>query len=128
MKMTFAAAGDMLVQRRIHKDSDGFSDVSNHLCKADVRYINLETTLHRGEFYANQFSGGSYLRADPETLEDVKAYGFNLLSFANNHSMDFDRGGLMATKQAVDAAGKDLASELEISLQAIAKAKETAND
>ena len=104
MKMTFAAAGDMLVQRRIHKDSDGFSDVRNHLCKADVRYINLETTLHRGEFYANQFSGGSYLRADPETLEDVKAYGFNLLSFANNHSMDFDRGGLMATKQAVDAA------------------------
>ena len=105
MKMTFAAAGDMLVQRRIHRSSDGFSDVRNYLSKADVRYINLETTLHRGEFYANQFSGGSYLRADPETLEDVKAYGFNMLSFANNHSMDFDRGGLMATKQAVDRAG-----------------------
>ena len=105
MKMTFAAAGDMLVQRRIHKESDGFAEVSAHLCKADARYINLETTLHRGEFYGNQFSGGSYLRADPETLEDVKNYGFNLLSFANNHSMDFDRGGLMATKRAVDAAG-----------------------
>lgn len=105
MKMTFTAVGDMLVQRRIHRDSDGFSDVSDHLCKADVRYVNLETTLHRGEFYANQFSGGSYLRADPETLEDIKNYGFNLLSFANNHSMDFDRGGLIATKQAVDAAG-----------------------
>lgn len=105
MKMTFAAAGDMLVQRRIHHDSDGFADVSGFLRKADVRYINLETTLHRGEFYANQFSGGSYLRADPETLEDVKAYGFNMLSFANNHSMDFDRGGLLATKRAVDAAG-----------------------
>ena len=24
MKMTFTAAGDMLVQRRIHKESDGF--------------------------------------------------------------------------------------------------------
>ena len=105
MKMTFTAAGDMLVQRRIHKDSPGFSQVSAYLRRADARYINLETTLHRGEFYANQFSGGSYLRADPETLEDVKAYGFNLLSFANNHSMDFDRGGLMATKQAVDEAG-----------------------
>ena len=105
MKMTFTAAGDMLVQRRIHRESDGFADVSGFLRKADVRYINLETTLHRGEFYANQFSGGSYLRADPETLEDVKAYGFNMLSFANNHSMDFDRGGLLATMQAVDAAG-----------------------
>ena len=105
MKMTFTAVGDMLVQRRIPHESTGFCEVSNHLCKADVRYLNLETTLHRGEYYANQFSGGSYLRTDPETLEDVKAYGFNMLSFANNHSMDFDRGGLMATKKYVDEAG-----------------------
>ena len=105
MKMTFTAVGDMLVQRRIPHESTGFCEVSNHLCKADVRYLNLETTLHRGEYYANQFSGGSYLRADPETIEDVKAYGFNMLSFANNHSMDFDRGGLMATKKYVDEAG-----------------------
>ena len=105
MKMTFTAVGDMLVQRRIPRESIGFCEVSNHLCKADVRYLNLETTLHRGEFYANYFSGGSYLRANPETLDDVKAYGFNMLSFANNHSMDFDRGGLMATKKYVDEAG-----------------------
>jgi len=105
MKMTFTAVGDMLVQRRIHPESAGFAQIQEHLAKSDVRYVNLETTLHRGEHYANQFSGGSYLRADPETLEDVKAYGFNMLSFANNHSMDFDRSGLLATKQAVDAAG-----------------------
>ncbi len=105
MKLTFAAAGDMLVQRRIHKDSLGFSEIRDHLCRADARYVNLETTLHCGEYYANQFSGGSYLRADPRMLDDVKAYGFNMLSFANNHSMDFDRGGLMATKKAVDDAG-----------------------
>ena len=105
MKMTFTAAGDMAVQRRIHKDSHGFGEVSAFLRRADARFVNLETTLHRGEYHANQFSGGSYLRADPETMEDVKEYGFNLLSFANNHSMDFDRGGLMATKKAVDDAG-----------------------
>lgn len=105
MKMSFTAAGDMLVQRRIHHSSPGFSEMREYLNKSDVRYVNLETTLHRGEYYANQYGGGSYLRADPEILEDVKAYGFNMLSFANNHSMDFDRGGLMATKQYVDAAG-----------------------
>ncbi len=105
MKTSFTAVGDMLVQRRIPHPSAGFTEISNHLQKADVRYLNLETTLHRGEYYANQFCGGSYLRADPEVLEDVKAYGFNMLSFANNHSMDFDRGGLIATKQAVDKAG-----------------------
>ena len=105
MKMTFTVAGDMLVQRRIPKESTGFSEISRHLNKSDVRFVNLETTLHRGEYYANQFSGGSYLRADPETLADVKEYGFNMLNFANNHSMDFDRGGLMATKKYVDEAG-----------------------
>lgn len=105
MKMTFTAAGDMLVQRRIHKDSPGFSEIREYLTQSDVRYVNLETTLHRGEYYANQFNGGSYLRADPEILVDVKEYGFNMLSFANNHSMDFDRGGLMATKRYVDKAG-----------------------
>lgn len=105
MKMTFTVAGDMLVQRRIPKESTGFSEISRHLNKSDVRFVNLETTLHRGEYYANQFSGGSYLRADPKVLEDIKEYGFNTLSFANNHSMDFDRGGLMATKKYVDEAG-----------------------
>ncbi|MBQ6823892.1 MAG: CapA family protein [Clostridia bacterium] len=103
--MKFIAAGDLAIQRRIHKESPGFSEIRDYLHKADVRYANLETTLHRGEYYANQFSGGSYLRADPESMEDVKAYGFNLLSFANNHSMDFDRGGLMATKKCVDEYG-----------------------
>lgn len=103
--MKFAVAGDMAAQRRIHPDSCGFSEIREYLRRADAAYVNLETTLHRGEYHANQFSGGSYLRADPETMEDVLAYGFNLLSFANNHSMDFDRGGLMATKKAVDEYG-----------------------
>ena len=102
--MKFVAAGDMAVHRRIHKDSKGFAEVKEFLSQADTKFVNLETTLHRGECYANQFSGGSYLRADPEVLEDVAEYGFNLLTFANNHSMDFDRGGLMATKKAIDDA------------------------
>ncbi len=105
MKTSFTAVGDMLVQRRIPYESTGFEEVSRHLTKADARYLNLETTLHNGEYYANQFCGGSYLRTDPEILQDIKAYGFNMLSFANNHSMDFDRGGLMATKKYVDEAG-----------------------
>ncbi len=115
MKMTFAVAGDMLVQRRIHKETEGVKDIREYLLGADARFVNLETTLHNGEQYANQFCGGSYLRADPNVLEDVIHYGFNMLSFANNHSMDFDRWGLMATKEAVDkkqivnaGAGKNL--------------------
>ncbi len=105
MKMKFTAAGDMLVQRRIPHDSEGFAEVAAQIQRGDARFLNLETTLHNGEHAANQFSGGSYLRADPKTLEDVKAYGFNLLSFANNHAMDFGHGGLLDTKKYIDQAG-----------------------
>lgn len=105
MKLKITAVGDMLVQRRIPHSSDGFAEVKAYIERGDARFVNLETTLHHGQFWGNQFCGGSYLRADPGVLEDVRAYGFNMLSFTNNHTMDFDRDGLMATKQAVDAAG-----------------------
>ena len=105
MKMKFTAAGDMLVQRRIPHDSEGFTEIATQIKKGDARFLNLETTLHNGEHSANQYSGGSYLRANPKTLEDVRAYGFNLLSFANNHSMDFGHGGLLSTKKYIDEAG-----------------------
>ena len=105
MKTTFSVVGDMLAQRRIPAGYEGYEKVQEQITKGDARFVNLETTLHNGEYFGNQFSGGSYLRAVPETLDDVKAFGFNLLSFANNHSMDFAHGGLMATKRYVDAAG-----------------------
>ena len=52
----------------------------------------------------NQYFGGSHLRTTPNALKDARAFGFNMLSFANNHSMDFSHDGLMATKRAVDEA------------------------
>lgn len=105
MKTTFTAAGDMLIQRRIPADSDGFSEVSEFIKRGDARYVNLETTLNRGEFPANEFCGGSYLRANPEVLEEVKEYGFNMLTFCNNHCFDFGMDGLVATKKHIDEAG-----------------------
>ena len=48
---------------------------------------------------------GAGMLADPAVLEDARAYGFNMLSFANNHAMDFGINGLVDTKKAVDAAG-----------------------
>ncbi len=105
MKIKCTAAGDMLVQRRIPHDSEGFEQVKAYVERGDARFVNLETTLHHGQFWGNQFCGGSYLRADPSVLEDVGAYGFNMLTFTNNHSMDYDRNGLMATKRAVNEAG-----------------------
>ena len=102
--MKFTLAGDMLIQRRIPSDYEGFAELKEHVEKGDARFLNLETTLHNGEFFGNQYCGGSYLRTTPNALKDVRRYGFNMLSFANNHTMDFSHEGLLATKKAVDEA------------------------
>ena len=104
-KMSFTAAGDMLIQRKISTKYDGFDKVRDYISKADVRFFNLETTLHHGEFFGNQFYGGSYLYADPTVLDIAKEYGFNMLSFANNHTMDYSHDGLLSTLDSVNKAG-----------------------
>ena len=88
--MKFAAVGDALILRRIPETYPGFEQVRDWICQADAKYFNLETTLHReGECFAFATNGGSYLRSEPEVLEDCKRYGFNMTSFCNNHTMDF---------------------------------------
>ena len=104
--MKFTAAGDMIIQRRIYKDYEGFSELAPFINQGDARFFNLETTLnHEGEACASQFSGGTYLRANPEVLDDIKSFGFNMTSFNNNHTMDFFYTGFEKTLEAVDKSG-----------------------
>jgi len=104
--MKFTAAGDMIIQRRIHSDFEGFSELAPFICQGDARFFNLETTLsHEGEACASQFSGGTYLRTNPEVLEDIKNFGFNMTSFNNNHALDFFYTGFDCTLEALNKSG-----------------------
>ena len=103
--MKIVAAGDMLVQRRLPGAYEGFEALKRYIMQGDVRFFNLETTLHDGDCFASQYSGGSWLRAAPETLEDAKAFGFNILTFANNHAMDYSHDGLVKTLEACKKYG-----------------------
>lgn len=103
--MKFTAVGDFLIQRRFPGEYDGFTEVSEYIKKGDMRFFNLETTLHKGDCFASQYSGGSWLRADPEVLEDAREFGFNIVSFANNHTMDYSYDGLKKTLHAVNKYG-----------------------
>ena len=101
--MKFVAAGDYLAQLNADRNDD-FSAIRDFVCSSDARFVNLETSLFKNgdpEIYGNQFSGGTYLHADPSVLDDLKAYGFNMLSFANNHAFDFAVNGLLSTRKAV---------------------------
>lgn len=104
--MRFTAVGDVLIQRRIPQNYEGFYELARCISRGDARYFNLETTLHyEGECYGSQFSGGTYLRCDPEVLEDCKGFGFNMVSFCNNHSLDFSYKGFESTLKHIKNSG-----------------------
>lgn len=100
--MKFTAAGDALIQQRIPKDYEGFEKISKFIKQGDARFFNLETTLHyAGECFASQFSGGTYMRTNPESFGDMLNYGFNMTSFNNNHTMDFSYEGMLKTMEYI---------------------------
>lgn len=104
--MKFTAVGDMLIQQRIFPEFKGYEELADFIKQGDGRFFNLETTLnHEGETCASQYSGGTYLRTNPEVLEDIKKFGFNITSFNNNHAMDFHYDGLEATIDYVNDSG-----------------------
>lgn len=104
--MKFTAAGDVLIQRRIPEGFEGIEEIAPFICRGDARFFNLETTLnYEGECYASQFSGGTYVRTDPEMLDDVLQFGFNMTSFNNNHTMDFSYKGMLRTLEEVNCRG-----------------------
>ena len=101
--MKFTAAGDAIIQRRIQNDFPGFEELTPYINQGDAKFFNLETTLNReGEVCGSQFSGGTYIRANPEVLLDMQKFGFNMVSANNNHALDFSYGGLEATIEALE--------------------------
>jgi len=104
--MKFTAVGDALIQQPYAVGYEGFAPIKDFIARGDARFVNLETTLNYPEnVYGNQYSGGSYLRTDPKSLDTTLDYGFNMLSFNNNHALDFGFEGLLSTLDILDAKG-----------------------
>ena len=104
--MKFTAVGDILCQRRMAEDYEGFREVKEFIERGDAGFFNLETTVHKeGECYGNQFSGGTYIRCNPDDMKDVLKLGFNMVSFNNNHLMDFAHEGILKTLEYVGETG-----------------------
>ena len=115
--MKFTAAGDALVQKRMPETYEGFEEIKKFIEQGDVRFYNYESSVnYEGECYASQFSGGTYVRSNPEVFYDTLKYGFNVTNFNMNHIMDFSYGGLLKTLEYAEKAdvvhagvGKNLA-------------------
>ena len=104
--MKFTAAGDAIIQRRIHSDFEGYEELRPFIEKGDARFFNLETTLNReGDCPGAALSGGTYIRTEPEVLCDLMDFGFNMTTACNNHLLDFSYEGLYSTIDALDESG-----------------------
>lgn len=106
-----ALVGDLLITRRIPKEGySGLAQIIDIFNQHEINFANLETTVHNKEGYPSAFPGGTWMMTQPETLKDLKRLGINLVSTANNHSMDYLHGGLLSTlkhlkKHEILAAG-----------------------
>jgi|LSQX01.2.fsa_nt_gb poly-gamma-glutamate synthesis protein (capsule biosynthesis protein) len=97
-KTTFIATGDAFITRRLPENGyNGFEEIQEIIASHDVRFNNLEITIHRQEGYPAAFSGGTWAMTDPEVLRDLQRYSFNMFNTATNHSYDYSHGGLLAT-------------------------------
>ncbi|WP_159587764.1 CapA family protein [Chelativorans xinjiangense] len=104
--LSLVAVGDAIVGRRlsIHGE-ERFKAVIDRIRQADVSFANLEVLINDFEGFPSEHSGGTYMAMPSFIAEEMKWAGFNLLSRANNHAMDFSHGGLAATSRHLDAQG-----------------------
>lgn len=78
------------------------------LNSADLAFGNLETNifdLDSFEGAPQAESGGTWLFAQPQVAQDIRALGFDMVSLANNHAADWGVEGLLATMSHLDASG-----------------------
>lgn len=105
--MSIALTGDAIITRRLSVYHEpAFLRLRDVIRGATVGFTNLEILLHDfgPDIVPAAESGGTYMRADPAMARELAWMGFDLVSRANNHAMDYGVGGLRATTRAVRAA------------------------
>lgn len=116
---TMVSNGDVMLARRVADAVSQygafypFKQVAPLLQKADLTFGNLECSLSQK---GTQIPGkGIWFRADPSCAPALKRAGYDVLSIANNHILDYDSPALLDTleflrEQGIDyvGGGKDL--------------------
>lgn len=104
MKTTIIATGDAFITKNV-TDYDGFKEISDVIKAHDIRFNNLEITVHDKAGYPSAFSGGTWAMTSEDVLDGLLKYGFNVVNTANNHSLDYSHGGLIATCENLEKRG-----------------------
>jgi poly-gamma-glutamate synthesis protein (capsule biosynthesis protein) len=108
-RLNLTAVGDIMLSRVVGSRMNSNSvyhpyDATRHITTAaDITFGNLETTLATT---GTRLPGKViWFRAVPEATEGLTDAGFDVLSLANNHILDYDTPALLETIQNLEAAG-----------------------
>ena len=99
--VSLIAVGDIMLARfteskiRASKNRElPFEKVKEHLAAADLTFANLESPFFPGNTTPNE---STTFRADLESVQGLTASGIDLVSLANNHTMNYRVPGLQST-------------------------------
>ena len=103
--ITLAFAGDVHFTERTAKllsdPAHAFGPIIPVLSAADLTMVNFESAVtDRGTAQPKEF----HFRTPPSAFDAIRAAGIDVVTFANNHSLDYGQVGLADTLSAVQAA------------------------
>jgi poly-gamma-glutamate capsule biosynthesis protein CapA/YwtB (metallophosphatase superfamily) len=106
---TFTSAGDLILPKPFHVDSDrAFNAIAQLFLHSDLGFANQEGAI----FDINAFqgwpaaeNGGGTPVSPVEVAHNLRSLGISIVSKANNHATDWGTEGLQATLSALAAAG-----------------------
>ncbi|PSL40815.1 poly-gamma-glutamate synthesis protein (capsule biosynthesis protein) [Salsuginibacillus halophilus] len=103
-------AGDVMFEWSLedtvaqHGPDYPFEHVSESVQQADYAIANLETAVTD---HAQPYEKIYNFQADADHLTGLVNAGFDFVSLANNHTMDYREAGLLDTVESLDEAGLD---------------------
>lgn len=106
-KVTLAAVGDVMLARKVGRlmEEQGndypVKNIAGTLARADITFGNLESPIGTGGRPLPQ--KGIWFRAQPDSAEALVTAGFDVVSVANNHAVDYDGEVFMQTLDILDA-------------------------
>jgi poly-gamma-glutamate capsule biosynthesis protein CapA/YwtB (metallophosphatase superfamily) len=105
-RVQIAVTGDSMITRKmsVFREPE-FLDLVELLRAADVSITNAEMLFHNFESAAALIPGGSYMRAAPAIIDELRWLGIDMFGCANNHSYDFGENGLVRHVENLESSG-----------------------
>jgi poly-gamma-glutamate synthesis protein (capsule biosynthesis protein) len=106
------AVGDIMLGRsvgkRLEKTNEGydtaFSNVTGLLKQGDIVFANIEAPM-TDSMHSLSKEKKIILKSSPKCIDALKSAGFNLISLANNHMLDYYDTGLFDTMSILEKNG-----------------------